>query len=296
MSETTSAACRFDVALSFAGAQRDFAKRLRNELRRLQLKVFFDEDFEHEMLGTDGQDYLRRVYGRESRLCVVLVSPDYDKRAWTRLERETIQGRELRGDTGALIPVLVDAYHPEWLPVGRIYYDASRRSLAQLARVLERRLRQHDNFRAPAPATNPGHLVTAAGGDRYSTVCRLAFIHGFHEQGALAASILPVRQSPHDPITVYLTEDDNGVLYAHSNHLVDGTAQSIKIATNETRDLRSIARTMLQAEVVRHGSRAITFLCDQRLVGADGSLRLDGWSEYVVRVVSAEPPSTHSSA
>ena len=39
-----------------------------------QRGMFFDEDYEHEMVGCDGSMYLRRVYTRDSAFCIVLMS------------------------------------------------------------------------------------------------------------------------------------------------------------------------------------------------------------------------------
>jgi hypothetical protein len=129
---------RFDFALSFAGPQRDVAVCIRNALTALHQRVFYDRDFEHEMIGRNGVEYLRHVYSRESRFCIVLLSPDYDQGRWTRLEKESIEGRELRGDEGVLIPVRVSDYAPAWLPETRIYFDLTSRTVRELATILAR--------------------------------------------------------------------------------------------------------------------------------------------------------------
>lgn len=127
---------RFDFGISFSGFDRELARQLRNELMQSGLSVFFDEDFEHEMIGHDGSLYLRNVYSRECRFCVVLISHSYDMRDWTNLERESIQSRELQGERGALIPVLVEDYQPPWLPLTRIRFDLWKRSLPELVALL----------------------------------------------------------------------------------------------------------------------------------------------------------------
>jgi hypothetical protein len=132
---------RFDFALSFAGAQRDIARKLRSALDKKGFKVFFDEDFEHEMLGKDGSLYLRKVYSRESRYCIILISKEYDQRDWPNLERESIQSRELNKERDILLPVNTDGYKPEWLPGTRFYFDLSKRSLKELVTILEEKAR-----------------------------------------------------------------------------------------------------------------------------------------------------------
>lgn len=130
---------RFDIALSFAGSDRATAFELRNELLAAKFCVFYDHDYEHEMLGRDGIEYLRRIYSQESRYCIVLISKQYDSREWARLEREAIQARELHGEHGVIIPVKLDDHHPDWLPVSRIHFDLSSRPMADLVRLVKAR-------------------------------------------------------------------------------------------------------------------------------------------------------------
>lgn len=132
---------RFDFALSFAGAQRDIARKLRSALAKKGFKVFFDEDFEHEMLGEDGTDYLNKVYSEESRFCIVLVSKDYDKRKWTNLELEIMKARQLDSGDAILISILTSGYKPRWLLSTRIYFDLKNRSITDLVKLLEKKAR-----------------------------------------------------------------------------------------------------------------------------------------------------------
>jgi hypothetical protein len=133
---------RFDFGISFAGPERDLARQLRDGLRDAGFNVFFDEDYEHEMIGHDGSIYLRNVYSKQCRFCVVLISQAYDKRDWTNLEREAVQARELRGERGILIPVPIEDYQPPWLPETRIRFDLWKRSIPELVALLTKRRRQ----------------------------------------------------------------------------------------------------------------------------------------------------------
>ncbi|NJO35866.1 MAG: toll/interleukin-1 receptor domain-containing protein [Rhodospirillales bacterium] len=129
---------RFDFALSFAGPDRELAEHIRDALKARGFAVFYDRDYEHEMIGRDGSLYLRNVYSQEARHCMVLISQQYDARDWTQLERESIQARELRGERGILIPVLVDGHTPAWLSATRIYFDLRSRQLGELIDLLAR--------------------------------------------------------------------------------------------------------------------------------------------------------------
>jgi hypothetical protein len=57
---------RFQVAISFAGEQRDEARQIAQQLKDAGLNVFFDDDFEAEMWGRDLNDYLTNIYMNES--------------------------------------------------------------------------------------------------------------------------------------------------------------------------------------------------------------------------------------
>jgi hypothetical protein len=58
---------RFDFALSFAGPQREIARAIYNALVEKGFNVFFDEDFEAEIIGRDAHSYLLKVYSEDSR-------------------------------------------------------------------------------------------------------------------------------------------------------------------------------------------------------------------------------------
>jgi len=131
---------KFDFAISFAGTDRDLARQLSDALRQNGFEVFFDELFEHEMLGRDGADYLSRVYFAEARCCIALISQAYDQRSWAQLERRSAQAREFSTEPGFLIPVLIDGYRPLWLLPTRIYFDLKTRTLSELVTLLIRRM------------------------------------------------------------------------------------------------------------------------------------------------------------
>ena len=86
----------YDVALSFAGAQRKFARNLANALEKENLRVFFDEREQERLLGRDLISYLHEVYALRSRFCMILVSKEYADRMWTIHERRSAQERALR--------------------------------------------------------------------------------------------------------------------------------------------------------------------------------------------------------
>jgi len=125
---------RFDFAISFAGPDRRLAEDLRTQLTSYGYRVFYDKDFEHQLIGKHGTGFLSNVYSQESRFNVVLISRSYEGRPWPRYEREAILARDLMGEGGSWIPVLVDGHRPEWLPATRIFFNLAERPFKELVR------------------------------------------------------------------------------------------------------------------------------------------------------------------
>lgn len=93
---------QYDFALSFAGSDRDIAKRIYEGLTELEFNVFYDENEQHIMLGENVEDYLAPIYKSEATFVVCLLSPDYPNRIWTKFESEQFKDRF---GTGSVIPI-----------------------------------------------------------------------------------------------------------------------------------------------------------------------------------------------
>ena len=86
----------FDVVVSFAGRDRDFARAFSDELVKLGARVFYDEYFRHELLGKDLYVYLHEAYSKRARYCVALLSEAYLETVWAQHELRSAQERALR--------------------------------------------------------------------------------------------------------------------------------------------------------------------------------------------------------
>jgi len=101
---------RFAIAVSFPGQHRRFVlnvvKRLADHLGRD--RVFYDEWYESELVGLDGDLKLRRYYREQSEVVVPFFSEHYAK-DWCQIEWSAIRAmlKERRKDD-AVIPVALD--------------------------------------------------------------------------------------------------------------------------------------------------------------------------------------------
>lgn len=97
----------YEYAISFAGEQRDYAKALSEELTRLDVNTFYDNDHAAEILGTDVEEYLKPIYASESHYVVVFLDNYYPKKIWTAFESEQFSRRF---GEDSVIPILIDDY------------------------------------------------------------------------------------------------------------------------------------------------------------------------------------------
>lgn len=98
----------FDVAVSFAGEDRNYVATVVKALKARQISVFYDEDFTSEMLGENLVDYLQDVYRRRAQFALIFISRHYLERTWTRHERQSAQDRALNQSTPYILPIQLD--------------------------------------------------------------------------------------------------------------------------------------------------------------------------------------------
>lgn len=100
---------QYDIALSFAGEDREIARSLADSLHSMGARVFFDEYQKSSLLGSDLFLYLYDIYSEKSRYCVILQSRNYLEKMWTIHERRAAQERTLK-ERGAdyVLPVRID--------------------------------------------------------------------------------------------------------------------------------------------------------------------------------------------
>ncbi len=100
---------RYDIALSFAGSDRDDAALLFDLLSGMEFEVFYDKNEQARILAENIEDYLGPIYRSEAYFVVALLGPDYPKRIWTKFESD--QFRERFGE-GSIVPVWYSSAPP----------------------------------------------------------------------------------------------------------------------------------------------------------------------------------------
>lgn len=99
---------RYDVVISFAGENRNYAKDLANALRRRNVAVFYDDYEKAALWGVNLYTHLSDVYQNQAQYCVILISEHYAKKLWTNHEREAAQARAFTEHKEYILPVRLD--------------------------------------------------------------------------------------------------------------------------------------------------------------------------------------------
>jgi hypothetical protein len=97
----------WEVALSFAGAQRGYVEQVAQALKARGVRCFYDADEQIELWGKYLAEELPRIYARESA-AVVFISADYAGRDWTRLERRAAFSRAVAASGVYVLPARFD--------------------------------------------------------------------------------------------------------------------------------------------------------------------------------------------
>jgi len=99
---------RWDVALSFAGAQREYVGQVAAALKARGVRCFYDADEQVRLWGTHLAEELPRIYAQESAAVVVFISADYAGPGWGRLERQAAFSRAVAEAGVYVLPARFD--------------------------------------------------------------------------------------------------------------------------------------------------------------------------------------------
>jgi hypothetical protein len=141
----------YDVALSFAGEDREYVEEVADYLKRKGIKVFYDKYEEVNMWGKNLVEYLESVYRNNSRYCVIFISKHYINKAYPTYERRSALAKAVQGREEYILPARFDDTEvPGILPTVN-YVDLRQKSPADLSQMVITKISKLGN-----------HAVTAA--------------------------------------------------------------------------------------------------------------------------------------
>ncbi|HEY0638247.1 MAG TPA: toll/interleukin-1 receptor domain-containing protein [Pseudonocardiaceae bacterium] len=132
----------YDVAISFSGSDRAVAEAISDALKAAGLRVFYDRDHEHLLLGEDLAVRLQETYLEQSRFAIVVVSRAFVASRWAgNWEWRAVQARMQQQRSGYVLPyIMEDVVVPGLNPtIGHVL--AAERSPEEFAALVIRKIR-----------------------------------------------------------------------------------------------------------------------------------------------------------
>jgi hypothetical protein len=96
---------RFDIAISFAGENRELARYIAHRLKELDVEVYFDEDYEISYLGKKLSDEFPKVFSTDSRYVLCLLDKYHQQKIWPTFERDVFLPRVKQNE---VLPIYLD--------------------------------------------------------------------------------------------------------------------------------------------------------------------------------------------
>jgi hypothetical protein len=131
---------QWDVALSFAGAQRNYVEQVAQALRERGVRCFYDADEQIELWGKYLAEELPLIYGEQAAAVVVFVSAEYAARDWARQERRAALARAVRERREYVLPARFDDTSLPGLLPDMVAVDLRTRSPQQFAAMIAGKL------------------------------------------------------------------------------------------------------------------------------------------------------------
>jgi hypothetical protein len=130
----------FDVAISFAGEDRQVAEHLATILRTAGRKVFYDVWEQHSLWGKDLYQHLQSVYKDKAKYCVLLASKHYVSKNWPKHELKQAQARAFSENREYILPVRIDDTIVPGINHTVGYIDLRHTPVEQVAKLLLKKL------------------------------------------------------------------------------------------------------------------------------------------------------------
>lgn len=133
---------QYDVCFSFASEQVSYVEQVYQSLQALNVKVFFDRaaDIEAELWGENLIELFDKVFKKLSQYCVMFISEEYKKKAWTQLERRSALERALTENAVYILPVRFDQTELPGFHSTVNYINASKKTPEELAALIVKKL------------------------------------------------------------------------------------------------------------------------------------------------------------
>ncbi len=130
----------FEIALSFAGENREYVREVANILKAYGVRVFYDEFEEHTLWGKNLIGYLQDIYKEKAKYTVMFISEYYAKKVWTNHERQSMQERAFKESEEYILPARFDDTEIPGLYSTISYIDLNTKSPYEFTKIILKKI------------------------------------------------------------------------------------------------------------------------------------------------------------
>ena len=131
---------QYEVALSFAGEEREYVENVARALHSRGIKVFYDDFEQVRLWGTNLVEELHDVFENRADLAVMFISENYIEKAWPTHERRSILSRSIQEKCAYVLPVRFDDTPVPGLLTSISYVRAKKYTPAGLAVIIAEKI------------------------------------------------------------------------------------------------------------------------------------------------------------
>lgn len=131
---------RYDIAVSFAGEDRSVVEEFVNALTANNVSVFYDSWEQAQLWGKDLYQHLDMIYRQAAQYCVIFISENYVKKAWTKHELRSAQARAFQQNSEYILPIKLDDTELPGLPSTIAYIDLRHTSIKEVVNTLSEKI------------------------------------------------------------------------------------------------------------------------------------------------------------
>ncbi len=130
----------YDVALSFAGENRQYVENVAQELEKNGINVFYDKFKEVELLGENLIELLGKVYSKKSAYVVMFISKHYAEKIWTRHECHAALEKAISTPRAYILPFRFDDTEIPGLTSATGYISAIEKQPKEVAEIIIKKI------------------------------------------------------------------------------------------------------------------------------------------------------------
>lgn len=143
---------KYQVALSFAGEDREYVNKVAELLKANGINVFYDKFEQVDLWGKDLGIHFDYIYRRQSQYFIPFISAQYEEKVWTNYEVRTAIARAIENKEEYILPVRFDDTELPGIRSTLGYLDARNLSPEELANAVIQKLGAEQNI--PLPEKN----------------------------------------------------------------------------------------------------------------------------------------------